>query len=135
MAWLIAMRILSYHARAEDRKFVICCRMIGEHTVQFFGKSVFTSYKVDQSVNVMLNRPKVLPSVAFANVWCIVIGLEVLDKDAFVVTWLHERSSGVINILVVLRTFVKFVRNVLFAHLLRHFGNAIVIESVFQCFG
>ena len=109
--------------------------MIGEHTVQFFGKPVFTSYKVDQSVYIMLYRPKVLPSVAFANVWCIVIGLEVLDKDAFVVTWLHERSSGVIYILVVLRTFVKFVRNVLFAHLLRHFGNAIVIESVFQCFG
>ena len=135
MARFVAMCVLPDHTGTEDRQVFCRFRNIGEHTVQFFGKSVFTSYKVDQSVNVMLNRPKVLPSVAFANVWCIVIGLEVLDKDAFVVTWLHERSSGVINILVVLRTFVKFVRNVLFAHLLRHFGNAIVIESVFQCFG
>ena len=43
--------------------------------------------------------------------------------------------TSVIYILVVLRTFIKFVRNVLFAHLLRHLGNAIVIERVFQCFG
>ena len=83
----------------------------------------------------MLYRPEILPSVAFADVRCIVIGFEILDKDAFVVTWLHERSGGIIDILVVLRTFVKFVSDVLITHLLCHFGNTVIIESIFQSFG
>ena len=109
--------------------------MVGEHAVQFFGKSVFTAYKVYQSVNVVLYRPEILPSVAFADVWRIVIGFEVLDKGAFVVTWLHERGGGVVDVLVVLRTFVECLGDVLLAHLLCHFGDAVIVEGIFQCLG
>ena len=108
--------------------------MIGEHTVQFLGKSVFAACKVYQSVNIVLYRPEILPSVAFADVWSIVVGFETFDKVPLVITRLHERGFRVIKISIVPGTFVECVRNVLFAHLLSHFGNAVIVEGIFQGF-
>ena len=109
--------------------------MISEHAVQLFGKSVFTACKVYQPVNIMLHRPEILPSVAFTNMRCIVIRLEIFDKVTFVIPWLHERCCGVVDVLIVLGTFVECVCNVLLTHLLGHFGNAVIVKGIFQRFG
>ena len=90
MARFVAVRVLTDHSCAEKWELVIFGRMIGKHTIQLFRKPVFASYEIDQSVNIMLYRPEILPSVAFANMRSIVVCFEIFDKDAFVITRLHE---------------------------------------------
>ena len=50
----VSMCVLTDHSRTEQWKFGVCCWMIGEHTIQFLGKSVFAAYKVYQSVDIVL---------------------------------------------------------------------------------
>ena len=135
MARLIAVSILPDHSRAEDGKFFVVCRMIGKHAVQFLCKAACASCEINQTVYVMLHGPEVLPAVAFADMRSVFVGFEVFDKVSFIVTRLHERSGRVVNILVVLRTFVEFVRYLFLAHLVRHLSNAVIVKCIFQCFG
>lgn len=83
----------------------------------------------------MLHGPKVLPPVTFADMRSVFVGFEVFDKVSFIVTRLHERSGRVVNILVVMRTFVEFVRYLLLTHLVRHLSDAVIVKCIFQCFG
>ena len=135
MAGLIAVSILSDHSRAKYRKFVVLCRMISKHTVQLLCKAVFTSYELNQAVYVMLYGPEILPTVTFADMRSVFVGFEVFDKVSFVITRLHERSCGVVNVFVVLRAFVEFVGYLFFTHLIGHFGDAVIVKCIFQSFG
>ena len=90
MAWFITMCVLTYHSGAENRQFILVCRMECEHAVQFLLKAFFSAYKVNQTFNVVLCRPEILPSVTFTDVRSIFICLKVGDEITFIVTWLHE---------------------------------------------
>ena len=61
-----------------------------------------------------------------------VVGFETFDKAPLVIARLHERGFRVIKISIVPGTFVECVRNVLFAHLLSHFGNKMCIRDSFK---
>jgi len=53
---------------------------IGKHTIQFLGKSVFAAYEGLSIRRYRAVLTKNLPSVAFADVWSIVVGFETFDK-------------------------------------------------------
>ena len=134
MTRFISMRILPNHSGTKNRQIFIRRRIISEHTIQFLGKTLRTSDQANQTIDILLHRPEILPTVTFANMWSIVIRTEGLNKISFIITRLHKRSLGIIYILIVLRTFIEFSCNLPFTQLFCHTGNTIVIVSVFQSF-
>ena len=80
MARLIPVRILSDHSRTEYRKFVLVGGVVCEHAVQLLGEPLFSSRQFNQPVNVMLHRPEILPSVAFADVRSITFRVKVRES-------------------------------------------------------
>ena len=96
MARLVAMRILADHTCAEDRQFLIRFGDIGKHTIQFLGETFLASYQSDQTVQILRHGPEILPAVAFTDMRDIFIRMEIFFKVPFVISWLHERSSGIV---------------------------------------
>ena len=130
----ITMCILPDHSSTENRQIFIRRRIVSEHTIQFLGKTFLASNQTDQSINVLLHRPEILPAITFANMRSIIIRTEVLNEGSFVIPRLHEGCLRIIHILIIPGTLIKFICNLLFTQFLRHTGNAIIIVSVFQGF-
>ena len=76
-----------------------------------------------------------MPAVAFTDIFRIIVGIEVGSEIAFLVTRLHKGSCRIIDIPVVLGTFIKLVGNLRLTHLLGHHGDTIIIIGVFQRLG
>ena len=131
MTRLVAMRILTNHSGAEYRKLIFL-RIERKHTIQFLGKTVFAAHQFYQAIHIVLHRPEVLPSIAFANMRRILIGTEIRDEMSFRISRLHERRSRIIHILIILGTLEEFIGNICLTHLLRHLSYAIIIESIFK---
>ena len=96
MAGLISVGVLTDHTGAEYRKFVIRRRVISEHAVQFLRETFFTAGQCHEPVDVLLHGPEILPAVAFTDMRDIFIRMEIFYKVPFVISWLHERSSGIV---------------------------------------
>ena len=135
MAWFVAMCVLPDHTGTEDRQVFCRFRNVGEHTVQFLSETFLASDQADQTVQILRYRPEILPAITFTDIFGIVVGAEVCSEVPFLVTRLHERSGRIINIPVVLSTFVEFIGDLFLAHLLCHCCNTIIIISIFQCLG
>ena len=54
MTRLVALSILTYHSRAEKRKFCVGLRTIREHTVQLFRETPLAN-ELYKALDVMLN--------------------------------------------------------------------------------
>ena len=135
MARFIAMRILPYHTGTENRKFLIIGRAVCEHTVKLLRKALLPAGQGHQSVNILLHRPEILPTVAFANMRRIIIWRETVYKSSPVITRLHERCLRIIYILIILRTSVEFIRYLPLTQLLGHACYTVIIVSILQGFG
>ena len=135
MARFIAMRILPYHTGTENRKLLIIGRAVREHTVKLLRKALLPAGQGYQSVNILLHRPEILPTVAFANMRRIIIRRETVYKSSPVITRLHERCLRIIYILIILRTFVEFIRYLPLTQLLGQAGYTVIIVSILQGFG
>ena len=135
MARFVSVSILAYHSGTEERKFIVGRRMEGEHAVQLLCKTFFSACQTDQSVYVMLYRPEILPTVTFADMRCISICFKVFLKFSLVITRLHERGCRIVYVTIVLRPLIEFVRNLFLSQFFCHAGNAVIIISVFKCFG
>ena len=90
MARFVTMCILANHSRIENWQLALIGRFIGKHTVQTFGKTSFTTCQFNQAINIMGNRPIVLPSVAFTNIFDICFRIKVRTEVPFRIAWLHE---------------------------------------------
>ena len=99
MARFISMRILPDHSGTENRQIFIRRSIISKHTIQFLGKTLRTSDQTNQTIDILLHRSEILPTVTFANMRSIVIRTEGLNKISFIITRLHKRSLGIIYIL------------------------------------
>ena len=73
-----------------------------------------------------------MPCITFTNVSGIFIRIEIRLEYSLVIDRLHEVSSRVIYIAIVLWTFVELVSQLGLTHLLSHFSNTEVIECIFQ---
>ena len=129
---LVAMCILTNHTGTENRQIFLPYRYIGKHTIQLCRKLVLSACQGNQSLNVVLHRPEIMPGIAFTDVCRIFIGIEVRLEDSPVVYRLHESCSRIEYIPIILRTLEIFIRQFSLAHLLRHFSNTEVIECIFQ---
>ena len=102
MARLISMRILTDHACTKDRQFLIRFGDIGKHTIQFLGETFLTSYQSDQTVQILRHGPEILPTIALANIFRIIIGAEISGKVSFLITRLHKGSCRIVHIMIIL---------------------------------
>ena len=132
---LISVCILPYHACAEDGQLALVRRLEREHAVQFLRKAFLSAGQGYQSVDIVLYRPEILPSVAFTDVRRIVFRLEIFDELSGFVFGLHECRGRTVHVPVILRAGVKLFRYIFFPHFVCHDGNAIIVESVFQGLG
>ena len=126
------MCILANHTGTENREFFVTSRDVSEHTIEFSSELVLTASKWYQSLNIMLNRPEIMPCVTFANMSSILIWIKVWLEYALIINRLHKSSSRIEHIAVVLRTLVIFIGDIGLAHLLCHFGNTEIVERIFQ---
>lgn len=83
-------RVLPDHSGTENRQIFIRRRIISKHTIQFLGKTLRTSDQTNQTIDILLHRPEILPTVTFANMRSIVIRTEGLNKISFIIYRLHE---------------------------------------------
>lgn len=74
MARLVAMSILPDHTGAENRQFLIRFRNISKHTIQFLCKTLLASNQTDQAIQILRNRPEILPAIALTNIFGIIVG-------------------------------------------------------------
>ena len=131
----VSMGILTNHSGTEDRKIIFCIRRIGKHAIQFLCKTIRTSCQTNKALYVLWNIPKILPSVTFSNMRCILLGIESINKIPFLITGLHKSGFRIIQITVVLRALAECLGNLLFTHLFGHQRNTVIIESIFEGFG
>ena len=132
VAWLIAMHILPYHAGAEYGQLLSFCRLVCEQAVDLGFKSLCTAHQSYQTVYIVLHRPQVVPGIALANIFGVVLGLEWLHKFTVLQAWLHEAGCRVIHILVVLCTRFKCGCRCIVAKMTRKHGNAMVVVGIFE---
>ena len=131
MTRLIAVSILPYHSRTEERQFGIGSRCIREQAVEFVSKALL-SHKRLKSLYVVLYRPHIVPSVRLTDVRRIIIGRIIGLEVALGVTRLHERRTRTIYITIVLGTLCKRLVYVLLAQMLCKGSNTSVIVCILQ---
>ena len=131
MARLVAVGVLTYHTRTEERQFGIGSRSIREQAVEFVGKALL-AYKSLKSLYVVLYRPHIVPAIRLADMRRIIIGRVVGLKVTLRITRLHECRTRTINVAIVLSTLCKSFSYVLLAQMLCKGSNTSIIVSVFQ---
>ena len=82
---------------------------MGEHAVEQHGEALAPAV-TDKPRYVVLHRPEILPGVALADIWRVVVGVERTHEIAVAAAGLHIAGGGVVDVAPIACARGKFAR-------------------------
>ena len=81
----------------------------------------------------MLNRPEILPCVAFADIFGILLRIKRIDERTVTPLRLHETGHWIVQVYIVFSPLAEFSVNRIIPNILCQPRNACIIIGILQC--
>lgn len=124
--------MLPSRANARSQRIFYQFEGMNRRAIRFLDRAFLTSSRTSRAIRVLECEPRVLPTVAFASVFNVIIKTRIYDRIPFLIAQLRREDNQVVGVPMILDAFMRFVNSLFLTRLLYRYYGAVVVVDVFR---